>query len=134
MVHASGLFGRHIGERAGDELGRCRRLPFARQTRGKAETGQADLSVRAVDQEMGGLQILVHQATRVEFAKRLGEDTKFRDAWITYESDYETYKEYLTRTFVCQGSGDWNLFKLFIERDPLAAAQIPQAIFSEVSL
>ena len=30
-VHASGLFGRHVGERAGDGLGRLGRLPLARQ-------------------------------------------------------------------------------------------------------
>ena len=72
-VHASGLFGRHVGERAGDEFGRCRRLPFARETRGEAEPGEPDLSVRAVHQEMGGLQILVHEAARMELAERSGD-------------------------------------------------------------
>lgn len=51
------------------------------------------------------------------FAKRLSTDPQFAEDWRTYESGYETYKEYLTRAFHYQGSGDWNLFKLFIERD-----------------
>ena len=37
-VHPSGLFGGHVGERAGDGLGRLGRLALARQTRGDAET------------------------------------------------------------------------------------------------
>ena len=36
-VHAPGLFGRHVGERAGDDLGRLGRLALARQARGDAE-------------------------------------------------------------------------------------------------
>ena len=51
------------------------------------------------------------------FGKRLATDPEFAEGWLAYESDYERYKEYLSRTFQHQGSGDWNLFKLFIERD-----------------
>ena len=42
-VHSSGLFGRHVGERAGDDLGRLGRLPLARQARGDAEPGEPHL-------------------------------------------------------------------------------------------
>ena len=42
-IHPSGLFGRHVGERAGDGLGRLGRLPLARQARGDAEPGEPDL-------------------------------------------------------------------------------------------
>ncbi len=45
-VHAPGLLGRHVGERAGDDLGRLGRLPLARQARGDAEAGEPDLSGR----------------------------------------------------------------------------------------
>ncbi len=51
------------------------------------------------------------------FARRLYDDPKFADDWRAYESGYEAYKEYFTRAYHYQGSGDWNLFKLFIERD-----------------
>ena len=44
-VHPSGLFGRHVGERAGDDLGRLGRLALARKPRGDAEPGQPDLAV-----------------------------------------------------------------------------------------
>ena len=36
-VHPPGLFGRHVGERSGDDLGRLGRLALARQARGDAE-------------------------------------------------------------------------------------------------
>ena len=36
-IHASGLFGRHVGECARDELGRCGRLALARQARRDAK-------------------------------------------------------------------------------------------------
>ena len=39
-VHPSGLFGRHIGQRAGDDLGRLGRLSLARKPRGDAEAGE----------------------------------------------------------------------------------------------
>ena len=43
-VHPAGLFGRHVGERAGDDLGRLGRLALARQARGDAEAGEPDLA------------------------------------------------------------------------------------------
>jgi hypothetical protein len=39
-VHSPGLFGGHIGKRAGDELRRLGRMTLARQTRGDAKPGQ----------------------------------------------------------------------------------------------
>ena len=61
-VHPPGLFRRHIGERAGDDLGRLGRLPLARQARGDAETGQPTSSVRAVHEDIGRLDVLVDEA------------------------------------------------------------------------
>ncbi len=51
------------------------------------------------------------------FRGKLKEDAEFRASWESYESSYAAYKEYLGRRFKRQGTGDWNLFKLFIERD-----------------
>ena len=51
------------------------------------------------------------------FEKKLRDDADFRKRWESYESSHENYKEYLGRCFKYQGTGDWNFWKLFIERD-----------------
>jgi len=51
------------------------------------------------------------------FQAKLNDDPQFRSRWESYESWHEQYKEYLGRCFKYQGTGDWNFFKLFIERD-----------------
>lgn len=51
------------------------------------------------------------------FAKKLDEDAGFKTRWDDYQRSYETYKAYLSRRFEHQGTGDWNLFKLFIENN-----------------
>ena len=69
-VHAPGLFGGHVGEGPGDELGRRRRLALAWQARRDAKARQPDLAGRPVDEHMGRLEILVEQAPPVELAER----------------------------------------------------------------
>ncbi len=51
------------------------------------------------------------------FAKELKENEDFATRWREHEAYYERHKAYFSRTFHRQGTGDWNLFKLFIERD-----------------
>ncbi|MDR3405277.1 MAG: hypothetical protein P4L99_22475 [Chthoniobacter sp.] len=51
------------------------------------------------------------------FATKLKEDDDFAKRWAAYQEFYENYKVYLSRRFIHQGTGDWNLFKLFIEAD-----------------
>ncbi len=51
------------------------------------------------------------------FAEELKTNTEFAARWREHEAYYERHKEYFGRTFTRQGTGDWNLFKLFIERD-----------------
>ena len=68
-VHPSGLFGRHVGERAGDGLGRLGRLPLARQTRGDAETGEPDLAAGAVHQDIGRFDVLVDEPGLMDLAQ-----------------------------------------------------------------
>jgi hypothetical protein len=51
------------------------------------------------------------------FQKKLKDDADFRKRWESYGSSHEKYKEYLGRCFKYQGTGDWNYWKLFIERD-----------------
>ena len=69
-VHPPGLFGRHVGQRAGDDLRRLGRLTLARQTRGDAEPGKPRPSVRAVHQDIGRLDVLVDEAALVRLAER----------------------------------------------------------------
>jgi hypothetical protein len=58
-------------------------------------------------------------ATELEawFAKKLKEDADFRARWEQYQADFAAYKDYLTRKFRHQGTGDWNYFKLFLENN-----------------
>ena len=51
------------------------------------------------------------------FAAELQTNAGFAVRWREHEEYYERYKEFFGRTFTRQGTGDWNLFKLFIERD-----------------
>ncbi len=51
------------------------------------------------------------------FKKRLTDDAVLTQRWQEYEAWYEHYKTYLGTCFRHQGTGDWNYFKLFLERD-----------------
>jgi hypothetical protein len=51
------------------------------------------------------------------FADELKTNKEFAVRWHEHEQYYENYKEFFGRTYKRQGTGDWNLFKLFIERD-----------------
>ena len=51
------------------------------------------------------------------FKKRLTEDAEIKQNWQEYEAWYESYRAYLGRRFQYQGTGDWNYFKLFLERN-----------------
>ncbi|MGD0259155.1 MAG: N-6 DNA methylase [Verrucomicrobiota bacterium] len=51
------------------------------------------------------------------FAEELKASPEFAARWREHEEYYERHKEFFGRTFQRQGTGDWNLFKLFIERD-----------------
>jgi hypothetical protein len=51
------------------------------------------------------------------FAEELKTNPEFASRWDEYEANYDRNKEYFGRCYKHQGTGDWNLFKLFIERD-----------------
>jgi hypothetical protein len=51
------------------------------------------------------------------FEKRLAAEGALKQRWLEYEAWYENYKAYLSTRFQHQGTGDWNYFKLFLERD-----------------
>ena len=80
-VHPPGLFGCHVGKRAGDGLGRLGRLPLAGQARGDAEPGEPHVSIRAVHQNIGWLDVLVDEAALMELAQSRGNsDSQAQEA------------------------------------------------------
>ena len=77
-VHPAGLFGRHVGERAGGELGLVGRRAFSRQAGGAAEAGQVDGEVsaplgRLVHQDIGRPDVLVDEPPLMDLADRFHE-------------------------------------------------------------
>ena len=64
-IHSPGLFGCHVGERPGDDLGRFRRLALARQTRRDTKAREPDLAAREVNKHIGRLDVLMDEATFV---------------------------------------------------------------------
>ncbi len=69
-VHAAGLLGRHVGERASDFLGRRESLALARLVGGNAEARQMDRAGAHLDQHVGRLDVLVNDAARVQSRQR----------------------------------------------------------------
>lgn len=65
------LFGGHVGERASDRLGRLGRLPLAGQAR-YTEPGEPHASIGGPDNNVGWLDVLVDQASLVDFAQSRG--------------------------------------------------------------
>jgi hypothetical protein len=51
------------------------------------------------------------------FEEELKTNKEFARRWREHEEYYERHKEFFGKSFQRQGTGDWNLFKLFIERD-----------------
>ncbi len=51
------------------------------------------------------------------FNHKLEEDKDFSEAWGNYTHFYEEYSDYLKENYSYQDAGDFNYFKLFIERD-----------------
>src|SRR5580658_750321 len=58
-IHSPGLFGRHVGQGSGDELGGPGGLPLARKRRGYSKTREPSMTGRGVDKDIRGFQIFV---------------------------------------------------------------------------
>src|SRR5215471_18244896 len=69
-IHASSLFGRHVGERPGDGLWRLKCLPLTRNSRRDPEAREPHVVSCGVHENIGGLDILVDECAFVEPAKR----------------------------------------------------------------
>jgi hypothetical protein len=76
-------------------------------------------TVKPVRKEFASQQKYARDAQDFEawFKARLKDDANFRTRWQQEEERHAKYKEYLGRCFKYQGTGDWNFWKLFIERD-----------------
>ena len=68
-VHAAGLLGCHVGQRAGNHLRRFRGRVLAWQARGDAEAGEPHLSARPIHQDMGRLEVLVDETPLVNLGE-----------------------------------------------------------------
>ena len=68
-IHAPGLFGRHVGEGAGNDLRRRGRLALARQPGRDAEAGEPDVA-GVVDEHVRRLDVLVDETAPMDVAER----------------------------------------------------------------
>ena len=67
-IHAAGLFGRHVGEGAGNDLRRRGRLRLARQLGCNPESGQPDVA-GVVDEHVRRLDVLMNEAVPMDLAE-----------------------------------------------------------------
>ena len=67
-IHAAGLFGRHVGEGAGNDLRRRGRLRLARHLGCNPEAGQPDVAV-AVDEHVRRLDVFMNKAAPMNLAE-----------------------------------------------------------------
>ncbi|MGA2824400.1 MAG: hypothetical protein ABSE72_12840, partial [Bacteroidales bacterium] len=51
------------------------------------------------------------------FNQQIEEDKDFSEAWEKYTGFYEQYSDYLKENYSYQDAGDFNYYKIFIERD-----------------
>src|SRR5262249_53578600 len=66
--HPAGLFGRHVSERAADDLRRFRCLALARKAGGNAKPGESNLSAIG-HQNVGRLDVLMDEAALMHLAE-----------------------------------------------------------------
>ena len=129
-VHPPGLLGRHIGERAGDDLGRLGRLTLARQTRGDAEPGEPRPSVRAVHQDIGRLDVLVDEAALVRLAHGRGDaDGEAQEASRLHRFAHEPLQRLAARILEQQRRSAAFAGKRERPRSPCGVELVPQFIF-----
>ncbi len=67
-IHAAGLLGRHIGERAGNNLGRYGRLALLRQLGRNPESGEPYVA-GVVDEHIRRLDVLMYEAAPMDLAE-----------------------------------------------------------------
>jgi hypothetical protein len=68
-IHAAGLFGRHVGQGAGNDLRRRRRLALVRDLSRNAEAGEPNITVD-IDEHIRRLNVLMYKTMAMNLAKR----------------------------------------------------------------
>src|SRR6185295_12232223 len=68
-VHPSGLFGSHVRQRSGDELGKLGALALAPKAGSDPKADEPDLTRRGIDENIGRPQILVNELPLVQPAE-----------------------------------------------------------------
>src|SRR5206468_1189329 len=69
-IHPPGLFRGHVGECSGDGLGRLGSLALARKPRGESETREPHFAVVRIYQDVGRLDVLVHEPALLGLTQR----------------------------------------------------------------
>src|SRR6202041_3347478 len=79
-IHSPGLFGGHVGECSGYELGRFGRLALARKARSNPEAHEPSLTRRGINENICRLHVLVDQLLLVQSAEcGCGTDCKAQE-------------------------------------------------------
>ena len=118
------------GECAGDELGRRRRLPFARAARREAEASEPHASVGAVHQEICWLDILVHETALMDLADGCNHlDREAQEAPRLHGGVHQPGERLATKIFEHKNGSAAILQKLQRLRRPGAVQFVPQSKF-----
>ena len=129
-VHPPSLLRRHIGERAGDDLGRRGRLVLAGQPRGDAEAGQPDAAAGRVDEDVGRLEVLMDQPPRVQPADgRRERDGKAQEVRHLHRPPEQALERLATGVSQHQHEPALAPEELDRPRRPVAVELGPQRIF-----
>src|SRR6202166_1563890 len=129
-IHPPGLFGRHIGERAGDGFGRRERLSFARQPRRDAEAAEPRRTIGAVHQYIAGFLVLVDEAGLVGFAQSYSDaDREAQENADLHRLAEQARERFAAGVLEHQHGATVFSYELHRPRRPSAIELVPEPIF-----
>ena len=112
------------------DSGGAGRLPFARQARREAEAGEPHLSVGAVHQDIGRLDVLVHEAALMDLAQGRGDlDGEAQEASHLHRGAEQPGERLAARIFEHKNGPAALLHELQRLRRPGAVQFVLQSIF-----
>ncbi|MFT3768292.1 MAG: hypothetical protein QM820_22815 [Minicystis sp.] len=85
-VHAPGLLGREVAERAFEHVGAVDARGLARERRGQAEVDEVDDAGPGVDHDVGRVHVLVDHAVAVDGRELLGDVRADRERFVEAEA------------------------------------------------
>ena len=129
-IHPPGLFGRHIGERAGDGFGRRERPSFAWQPRCDAKAGEPHRAIGAVHQDIAGFLVLVDEADLVGFAEsRSNADREAQENADLHRLAEQARERFAAGVLEHQHGATVFSYELQRPRRPNAIELVPELIF-----